>query len=209
MRISNELFSHLFFRLAEGPVRDECISLRASIYSSELGHHGADEFDAQSRHVVATTAEGEIVGACRMIGPEIRPLEIEGFVDLDSLLGPKSVPAQIGGLWIAPTSRRVRTGQLLPLALMRCLLHLAQGLGVTDIVLRTHVDQVKPLYSRAGFREQPELAFKHPKWGAVYVMSMNLGTLEESARRTRDPIRLFLVEGALENVAESITHPDR
>lgn len=193
-------FPNISFSLAKGSHREALLETRRTIYTDELGYHGIDEFDQQARHIGAFTLDGRIVAACRILGPEQRPLEIESDVDLDRLLGPLRRPAQIGGLWVHPEFRKVREGFMLPLALMRCLYIIAERHNVTDLVLRTHVAAVRPLYLRIGFVERTDFAYRHPQWGEVFVMSLDLEHLRAGSSDSNDFLKRFVLHGRLANI---------
>jgi ribosomal protein S18 acetylase RimI-like enzyme len=193
-------FPGLYFSVAKGALREAAIDARRAIYTAELGYHGVDEFDRDARQIVAATVTGEIAAACRMIGPERRPLEIETAVNLDELLGSPRRPAQIGGLVVHPERRSPAHGYLLPLALMRCLYLVAERTGATDLVLRTHVDAVRILYRRVGFIERTSFGYRHPEWGDVFVMSLDLDEMRSKSLSASDRVRDFVLHGLLANV---------
>lgn len=157
-------FPGLCFSVARGTQRKAAVDARRAIYTAEPGYHGVDDFDRDARQITAMTEAGDIVAACRMMGPEKRPLEIETAVDLGELPGSQRRPAWIGGLWVHPAWRTLADGCLLPLALMRCIYLVAERARATDLVLRTHVDAVRILYRRVGFIERTNFGYPHPKW---------------------------------------------
>jgi len=193
-------FHEFHFSLARGGDRAEAIEHRRRIYTDELGYHGVDAFDAVAQHIVARSVDGEMVGASRLLGPETRPLEIEQHLDLTDVVLPDSRPAQIGGLWVRPEVRSMRSGYMLPLALLRCLVQIAERHSVTDLVLRTHVTSVKSLYLRAGFVEQPRAEFFHPSWGTVFVMTLDLRRPRPYERGSADSLLKFIFEGELAHI---------
>lgn len=193
------LFQKLHFCLARGALRDAAVEARRRVYASELGFHGVDEFDETARHVVAMDQKENLVAGCRMLGPEHRPLEIESNVDLNALVGDSRRPAQVGGLWVGPEHRNPRQGLLIQLGLMRCLCLIADRTEASDLVLRTHVQQMKNLYKRIGFIERPGFGYRHPQWGDVFVMSLDLAGLRSSETAFADSVVMFLLNGEIQN----------
>ena len=187
------LLPKVTFRIASAAERAEAVRLRSQIYKEELGHHGVDEFDDKADHLIAVDSLGEIIAAIRILGPEQRPLEIEKFVDLRRIIGRNRRVAQIGGFWIRAVDRRVQSRSFLPLWMLKVSFTFARKRGITDFVMRTHLEELRRFYERGFFRLVEELGFNHPNWGLVYVMHLDLESIETHHRESKDPIARFLL----------------
>lgn len=197
-------FRGFSFKTAEGEEVSRSIELRRRIYEAELGAPGVDTFDKVARHLIGVTSDGQMVSACRLIGPEERPLEIESFLSLGSVFADSAIPAQLGAFWVRPDIRGIAVGRLLPLGMMRFVLRICASVGVTHLILRTHVTSVRALYRRIGFKERDDLGFTHPAWGPVYVMILDLHWLSLEGEHTHDPILRLLVSDEPEVSSPSV-----
>ncbi|MBI4515141.1 MAG: GNAT family N-acetyltransferase [Deltaproteobacteria bacterium] len=186
------LLAGLTFKVAEGPEIARALELRRQIYESELGHHGIDAFDERAHQLVAVDSTDEIVAAARILAPDQRPFEIERFVDLSRFIPTGRSPAQVGGFWIRPEDRRVRGKGFLPLGMLKLAYAFARKNGITDLVMRTHIQQLRGFYTRALFRPLDHMSFVHPDWGRVYVMHLDLTDLEACHSHSREAIARFL-----------------
>lgn len=194
------MFEGLTFKVAEGLERCRALELRAEIYEQELGHHGIDDFDERAHQLIALDASGEMVAAFRILSPDQRPFEIEQFVNLQGFIATGRSPAQIGGLWIRRGDRRMRGRALLPLGMLKLAYAFARRHEITDLVMRTHIAQLREFYRRALFRSLDHLGFQHPLWGEVYVMHLDLVDLEARCSQSKDPVARFLLSKDAPNI---------
>jgi predicted GNAT family N-acyltransferase len=194
------LLEGLIFKVAKGPEIAHVLELRRQIYEDELGYHGIDAFDERAHQLIAVDCEGEIVAALRILGPDQRPFEIEQFVDLSAVIPEGRSPAQIGGFWIRPASRRISRQAFLPLGMLKLACAFARKHQITDFIMRTHVEHLREFYRRAFFRPVDDLAFEHPVWGRVYVMHLDLVDLEARCAPFREPIGRFLFVTHVPNI---------
>ncbi len=190
----SELFENVTFVEADLALRERVLHSRRSIYGHEFGFHGVDRFDESAHHLVALDETGQILAGMRILTTDPAPLEIEQFVELSSIKLPGRCVAQIGGFWVLPEHRRGR-GAMLPLAMMRYAVEFGTSHGITDYVLRTHVQRLQRLYERASFRIRDDLAFDHPDWGTVFVMHLDFSKLKQRSIDGRDPVARFLWTG--------------
>lgn len=194
------MFEGLTFRVAEGIERTRTLQLRRDVYLEELGYDPIDEYDEGAPQLVAVRADGQVVGAFRIVMPSQRPLEIERFVDLSEIVPPGRAVGQSGGLWIRPDYRRVTSRALLPLGMIKLAYTFARKHGITDLVMRTPVPALRVFYRRAYFRDLDHLNFEHPVCGKVCVMHLDLLCLERDQSQLEDPIARFLFLTDLANV---------
>lgn len=187
-RSSSLVFGGFTFRPADGLEIPRVLSIRRTIYEKELGASGIDEFDAVAHHLIATTPGNDIASACRIITRDPYPLEIESFLSLDQVFSAHDKVAQIGGFWVQPDYRRVTAGQLLQIGMLKFVLQFCRSISLTQLILRTHVDGVRRLYGRIGFKERSALHFVHPTWGPVFVMTLDLKQLISDIAQNKDPV---------------------
>lgn len=169
----NAVFRGIRFKLADSRERARAVAMRRVIYAAELGSQGVDAFDQVADHLIALDAGGEIISALRIIGPAVRPLEIEGYVQLSRFIDPGRVPAQIGGFWVRPDQRRVSRTSMIHLGMLQFASKFLLDLRVTDVTAYT-VPKLRVFYGRAGFRSGDPETFTHPIWGRVCLLHLDL-----------------------------------
>jgi len=188
-------FQGITFKVADEIERAQALSLRAQIYREDLGHHGIDRFDTLAHHLIARDSEGELIAAVRIIGPELRPLEIEQFIDLSSLIGGR--PAQIGGFWVRREHRQVIRDPFLQIGVLKLAYDFARKHAFTDFVMYTYSHLLA--FYRSAYFEQKGLHFEHPTWGRVEVMHLDLVSLESQLVQSEQPLARLLSRTDLPN----------
>jgi predicted GNAT family N-acyltransferase len=164
--------SGLRFQVADSELAKRAIKLRESVYGRDLGHVPDDGLDDRATHFVAVATRGEVISSFRLLGPELRPFDLESSVDLEALLGCDARPALVGRLCVHPAYRRiphsvsVHTG-LLELALCYC-----RENKISDLLLYTY-DNLRRFYRAARFVDTCQMV-NHPDWGTVHLMWRHL-----------------------------------
>lgn len=166
-------------KIANPREREIAIARRAEIYTAELGHHGLDEYDRGAVHLVALDEGGEMLGACRLLGPQPLPTELEGFVQLGSLLPCGGYSMQAGGLWVLKHKVDLKRRIFVALALWRRALSLAAKTGATALVVRT-LPRLSPYYRSVGFQSLSQALFHDPTWETATLMFRPIGEAHRS-----------------------------
>lgn len=156
------------YMVATDTQRPGLISLRAQIFSRDVGQVPDDGLDDTACHLIALDATGEIVAGFRVLGPEFRPFEFEDSLSLDSLAADGGVPAMIGRLWVRPDYRVIMKSIRLHRGLLGFALETGIRLGFSDYFLITY-PRLLSFYRAASFVDTG-ITHLHPSWGRVHIM---------------------------------------
>lgn len=188
------MFEGLSFKVAAGSERARALELQHLVYGEDLGHVPHDRFDACAHLLIACADGGDIVAAFRLIGPEQRPFDIEAVINLDKVIGPGRTPALVGRLCVRRDYRKVSKQAFLQVGIFRLAYAFAQRRAITDFVLYTYPNLIA--FYRGGLFELVDGTFKHPDWGDVHLMHLDLNGLEARCARSRRGLarRLFATD---------------
>lgn len=164
-------FGPLVFKIADATEVEAALDLRRAIYTAEMPNPGIDLYDRIAWHLIAKR-NGRIVAASRMVGPNVRPLEIESYLDLSPFVKPGRLPAQVGGFVVLKSERVVTKNSMAALGMLKLAHILAAKIGVTDFV--TYVYPSLRRFYRGGLFTDPDVSFEHPLWGSVYFLHSDL-----------------------------------
>jgi len=179
------------FKVASEPERRLALNLRRQVYRTELGHDGIDSFDDRAYHLIACTANGDVVASLRIVGPESRPFDLESVAPLIDLLGPSRRLGEISRFCIKPDLRHLTKGQSIHLGMFKLAYEFALRHSLTDFVTLA-LPHLSRLYSMALFR--PLMAeIKHPTWGPVQLMHLDLMRLADNRSSSADRMARFLL----------------
>jgi hypothetical protein len=166
-------------KIADCRERDHALLLRRKFFQEHFGHHGVDAYDEYALQVIAVDPEQQvIVGGARFMGPSPLPAEVLAYCGAVEKHLWSDRWAQVGGLWILPTHRRVHAG-LTSLSIFRFVIQLAERFQVQWLVLRTlkaFKRVLQPYYQAVGFRYVSDLDFVDPCWGPSFVMLRSVGS---------------------------------
>ncbi|GBD25622.1 hypothetical protein HRbin30_00946 [bacterium HR30] len=170
----------LNIRVADARELAESLRKRMLIYREMLGHHGVDEYDRTSLHIVALRG-GLLVAALRLVGPTPLTVELSRFINLERSPFDSARLMQIGGFWAEGPMRRVtRDNTLTVKRLFQKSVELASRFGCGGIIMRT-VPRLRPWYSGFGFKVLPNLNYWDPHWGHVVTMYLRIEHFAQGA----------------------------
>lgn len=160
-------------KIADAAERGESIGKRILIYGEMLGHHGVDEYDRTSVHIVAIH-RGRLVAALRLVGPTPLTVELSQFLNLAEPQFDSAKLMQIGGFWAEPAIRRITRNNVLTLnRLFQKSLEVARRFRCAALIMRT-VPRLRSWYSLFGFEMLPHLNYFDPHWGPVVTMRLRI-----------------------------------
>ncbi|MCK6553850.1 GNAT family N-acetyltransferase [Candidatus Binatia bacterium] len=187
-----KLLHGLSFSVAGATETSEVLALRRTVYTAALNNEGVDSFDTTADHLMARGPDGTIVAAFRLLGPEQRPFPIEGFVDIDKLLLGARTPAYLDRFVIREDQRTISSRQFIPLGMLKLAILRARQRAITDFLILS-LPHLRSLYRSAFFRPFAE-AFKHPVWGEVYPMHLDILAIERVHSERHPTLVRFLFE---------------
>ncbi|MFI5398729.1 MAG: GNAT family N-acyltransferase [Candidatus Binatia bacterium] len=191
-------FDGLTFKVADPQETLRALDLRRQLYTEELGHHGIDEFDQFAHQLVARGADGEIVAALRIVGPDHRPFDLECLVPLSDFLTPDRLPAEIARFCVRRDSRRVQKDHLIHIGMLKLTVAFARKHRLTDFVT-LGLPHLLNLYRVAFFRPL-RTSCEHPIWGTVVPMRLDLLELEAWCLGSDEPLARLLTEADSPNI---------
>ena len=172
--MSKNLFEGLTFKVAEASELPGAFALRRRIYSQEFGYPGLDEFDESAHHLIACDSDATVVAALRIVGPDQRPFELEGFVSLSDSLPSVGTSGEIGRFCVRRDHRQVKSYRFVHVGMFKLAVAYGRKLGLTDLV-GVAVLHLRGLYRLALFESlSTPIEFEHPHWGPVEVVRLNL-----------------------------------
>ncbi len=192
------MFEGLTFKVADAVERSLALDLRRVVYREEFGHVPIDDLDERAYHLIARSDNGEIIATLRVIGPDQRPFDIERYVDLAAFFPPQRAVALVGGLCIRRDHRNVSRAEFLPMGMFKLAYAFARRHNLTDFL--TYVYPNLYQFYRGAFFEPLVSAFRHPTWGTVCLMHLDLRDLEARHAGSRGPFARFLFGTDLPNL---------
>lgn len=163
-------------KVADTETIARAIGRRAGLYADDYGHSGCDHFDRHALHLVVERNDnlGEVLAACRVLGPAPLPLELDQYTAGVKSIALSGRVLQVGSLWVDPAYRRVAKGRPpVTVFLFVKLIELARALAVDGIVLRTGGAHRVAYYRSVGFELLRGATFEDPVWGRVVLMFMH------------------------------------
>lgn len=165
------------------------LALRKEVYTADLGHDGLDELDDRADHLIARGENGEFIAAFRLMRHVHRPFEMERCVDL-GFLDAWRRPAALDRLVIRKDHRQVSSEQFLPLGMLKLSIVFARKHGITDFFILA-LPHLRGFYRSALFAPCGP-GVKHPTWGDVYPMRLDLVEVERQHAHVDRPMARFL-----------------
>lgn len=156
------------FEVLQDSDPSEAVTFCRRIYESDLGCWPADSYDSRARHFVARDDKGQVVAACRLLGPWLRPFDLESRVDIDDVVGRAAHPALVGRLCVDQQVRHIAVSLRIHLGLLAVVVNSAMQDQITDLLLYSY-PRLRSLYLAGGF-EDTGVAFAHDFWGEVILM---------------------------------------
>jgi predicted GNAT family N-acyltransferase len=163
---------HFTYEVAEGKLAAEAVRFYSDIYRRDLGRIPPDSYDSVATHFLARGSAGQVVAACRLLGPSTRPFDFEHLVSLAELLPSNARPGLVGRLCVHPQYRNIAVSLPIQYGLIGVLVGFSRSIGVTDLILYTY-DNLRSLYRVGGF-EDTTVSFSHQFWGVVRLMRRKL-----------------------------------
>lgn len=189
----------LTFKVANAEERDRALSLRAEIYSAELGSSGLDEYDDEAWQLVALREGREVVATLRLARPEQRPFDLETLIDLEATIPEGRSVADLSRFCVREDYRRVRSGQFVHLGMLKLLYAVAQQNRVSDLVTLA-LPHLEVMYRAVFFAPLPYGDLVHPTFGPVTLMHFDVAGAERRYGKSTRPFARFLFESDLPNV---------
>jgi predicted GNAT family N-acyltransferase len=175
------------------------IQLFRRVYQQDIGHIPEDNLDELAHHLIAKTPQGDIVASLRLLGPELRPFDIEPFCDLSAHLSDDSVPALIGRLSLSHHLRALRQSIPLQLGMLKLAITFARRHSLTDLFLYA-MPHLISVYRTGFFKPIPCTFHYAPLNLDMQVMQLNIRELETRRRLTSSSPRLnFLFNSQRQN----------
>lgn len=159
--------------------------MQRTVYQEDIGHIPSDGLDEIATHLVTLDRSGRIVAAARVLGPELRPFDIEKEVDLSQIVGLKGSPALVGRLCVRREHRALPNGQLINFGMLKLAFALARKRSFSHYILYTY-DNLLTFYRGAMF--QPVGVFRHPYWGQVHLMLLDFAELDKQDHNSLHPL---------------------
>jgi len=185
------------FKLADPAEREAALALRKEVYLRELGYVSIDPCEDRAFHpVVLAKPRGEVVASAAILGPELRPFEIEKYLNIDEILGPGRRPAMTGRLCIRPDFRKLRTSVPLLWGILYLTYAVALSRDFTDVLMYTTITRLRVFYEKGMFRLL-DTSFFHPGRGLpAYVMNLDVAALKARLSDGQSPLLRFLMSFA-------------
>ncbi len=174
----------LVFKLADAAEREAALALRKKVYSKQYGHVPIDPCEDRAYHpVVLAGPNRELVGCAAILGPELRPFEIERFIDIDEILGPGRRPGLTGRLCIRPDFRDLQRSVRILSGVMYLTYAVTIRRGFTDLLIYVPASLIS-FYEKALFRRL-DVTFFHPGPGfEAHLMNLDISGVRQ---RLADP----------------------
>lgn len=192
------MFEGLVFKEAVGPERERALELQNQVYIDDLGLVPTDPFDADAHFLIARTDAGDVVAVFRLVGPEQRPFDFEALVTLAEIIAPDRTPALVGRLCVRRDHRNVSKHMFMQIGMFKLAYAFAEKHGITDLFLYTYPNLIA--FYRGGLFELVDRTFKHPDWGEVHLMHLDLVGLEARCAGSRDMLARLLFATDLPNL---------
>lgn len=161
----------LTFEIAGPSLLTEALRFRDAVYARDRGFVPSDQMEGEAQHLVAIAFQG-VVGYMRLLGPDVRPFDLEASVDLRCLLGSTARPALVGRLCVHPAYRRIDRSLPIRSGLMDITLNCAAENRITHLLLYTYDDLL--VFYRAARFVDTKIIFEHKEWGPVRLMVRQL-----------------------------------
>ena len=162
--------------IADSEQVQEAMALRHRVYRRDVGDLKDDGLDKKGVHFAAISRGKGMVATFRLMGPELRPFDLEASVNLGTLLPKDARPALVGRLCIDPGFRSLRISFSIHQGMHRLLAEYVSRRKVSDLLLYTYQHLI--LYYRGlGFRDTG-ITFDHREWGSVSLMHMPSSSLD-------------------------------
>jgi len=186
------LFEGLTFKVADATERLQAFDLQRKVYGEDVGHVPSDEFDERAHYLVAHDSDHEVVAAFRVVGPDLRPFDLEDYVDLSPYVAPDRRVALVGRLCIRHDHRRVSKRGMLPIGMLKLAFAFSQKCAFTDFVMYTFPDLVA--FYRSALFHPLGLSFIHPGYQCrMHVMHLDLIDLKPRMSGSRSPMAQLLL----------------
>lgn len=179
------------FKVAKPSEFQDALDLRRTVYVQERGYAPEDSLDLVAHLLIACDVNGEVVACSRLVPPEQRPFDIEGFVDLRSIVPASANPAEVGRLCVRADHRKGPGGRFLQLGILKLSCLLAEKLKVTHFVMYTF-EELRDYYRSVRFVDSG-ITFTHPGYREVMrVMYLDLIELRLDPRGVSSRLVQFL-----------------
>lgn len=187
------MFDNLVFKVATEQERRSALSLREAVYREDLGEVGFDRLDEIAHHLIACDADGDVVAAFRLVGPEQRPFDFERLLDLQTVLPPGRTPGMVARLCIRKDYRTVRRSMFVQMGMLKLSYDFSVKHGISDLFMYTFTHLLK--FYRGIFFEPLGISFEHPLWGLVHLMHQDVLSLPSNCRGARSSMARALFAG--------------
>jgi N-acyl-L-homoserine lactone synthetase len=174
--------------------RAAALEIREQLYCNELGYRWEsreDRFDAHAAIAVIRTDYGRAIGSIRVVGPEVRPFEIEKYLSIADILPADARPAEVNRYCVVPEFRGVAS--FVHFATFRFTIEYAQQEHFSHFVIATK-PAIEPIYRYLQFERVPGRSFHHLELGGSVhnLMILDLRHLAARYRRARHPFSKLL-----------------
>ncbi len=164
---------------------------QAAVYRQRYGRVPDDGCDERAVFLIATDHRGDVVASARVIINANRPFSFEKVLDVATMEGVGSEPAEIGRWCIRQDHRDVAKARGLHFGLMKMVYLFGRAKAVSDYLMYVYPDLER--FYRGLFFKDLGVPFEHPDWGPVRMFSLNLRVLDAKLRVSDTSLARYLL----------------
>jgi len=180
------------FKEAAVDERPAARALFHEVYTHDIGHVPEDGLDDLAHHLIAKSTSGEVVASFRLLGPQLRPFDIERFCDLTHHIARDAKPALLGRLSIRHDMRSVQQSTLLQVGMLKLAVLFAQQHSLSDLFLYAMPHLIT--FYRGGFFTPLDCYFFYaPLAVSMQIMQLNIRDLQDRYLKSRSTRLAFLL----------------
>lgn len=179
------------FSVVKRPGTPEIQAFQKVVYQSRYGTMPEDGRDCDADFLIARDRDGVLAASIRVIPCSKRPFSFDAALDLRSIDGLGSCPAEIGRWCVDERRRHLAESHGLHFGLMKLVFLYGRENGVSDYLICVYPELER--FYRGFYFQDAGVGFLHPDWGRVRLYSLNLSRVMDRISESKTSLAKFII----------------